>query len=95
MGYIALVGHAVDLDDFEMAGCIKEWWKGLTPSFNVNVESTSLIFSGYPANASFKWNTFLRGGMRQTLLASVGITKPASIDYEPRHIVLPDGGTMR
>ncbi|KAG8923417.1 hypothetical protein FRC02_011155 [Tulasnella sp. 418] len=48
-------------------------------------------------NASFKCSRLISGGMRQTLLASVGIAtaKPAELDYEARTIVLPDGGCTR
>ncbi|KAG8920356.1 hypothetical protein FRC02_000953 [Tulasnella sp. 418] len=48
-------------------------------------------------NASFTCSSFISGGMRQTMLASLGIgsAKPAELKYEPRYIVLPDGGSIR
>ncbi|KAG8917560.1 hypothetical protein FRC02_003047 [Tulasnella sp. 418] len=60
---------------------------------------TSILRESVPSlsspNATFKCNSFFKGGMRQTLLASMGITKAAALDYERRNIILTDGGCSR
>ncbi|KAG8911668.1 hypothetical protein FRC02_006472 [Tulasnella sp. 418] len=76
----------------------------ITSPFSIPIPGTkatmaSILKDNVPSlsslNASFRCNTFLHGGMRQTLLASIGIAKPAELNYEAQFIVLPDGGTMR